>query len=283
MADLEQFAKTIPNLMAAYCAASKVKLDPDQIKSVHRSLLGIYGADPAYFEFHKSEEKLILRIAKFVLHKVKLPEDYSFFWYENWSGEESFTVETPIGVVFDERGKEKERRKVKREISSPRGRYQVQDGLENDIGDLAIVKKALIDCCSMRARHVIREYCNEHREESDFLSMCGSSLKKLNLRITINDSDLNCCLDTTMTNIISGSIQCYCNKRIACYFRGKANWLTVLSEDSHIINSLSKSWNLGNFKTHLKLHKKFLALNAEILLPKSSSADLYCASSNWNN
>lgn len=82
LADLENFAKTIPDLVSTYCAGMKIGLDDNQTTFIRQLFLGLYVSDSTKFKFQKGEAVLILQVANFVTRKVTrkdAEDDFSFF------------------------------------------------------------------------------------------------------------------------------------------------------------------------------------------------------------
>lgn len=101
--EVENFAKTIPDLISTYCTNKKITLDADYINKVHQLFLGLYASNSKEFQFRKGEAVLILQASNFVMHKVSRTEaedDFSFFLDIDCDEKLSPTVKTSIGEFF---------------------------------------------------------------------------------------------------------------------------------------------------------------------------------------
>lgn len=136
--------------------------------------------------------------------------------------------------------------------------------MDGDISvELAAIRKVLEECCAKKVRHILSEHCNTH-DESTFMAKCGvDSLQSFDLKITLNENDLECLREINPNKNIGATIMCYCEKRNSVYFRGKTNWMNIIKSPnhSHAVDELQKCWTLGNFKRHLLLHKKYYTVD----------------------
>lgn len=265
---LEEFARTIPALIARN---STHKLKKNLTKDIIEYILADYASNAEEFTFHRGEKTIILQIAKFVQCKVKTEDDYSFFSGVDWAGNESPTVETPVGSIFAE-PEVGQRNVTRREI--PRDgrlvRANVETAKEVLNVDPALVIRTLVDCCLIKLKHIIVEYCDRNEEELNFMAKCGvTSVDSLSMEIVLKESDLECLQNIRTLKPIAAYVKCYCKSQSSAYFRSKANLLSTMesSVNPNTIEELRHCWSTANFKKHIKSHNKLYVTSNAIHQP----------------
>lgn len=281
--DLQNFAKTIPDLISTYCKDRRITLDDNQTNGIRRLFLGLYASDASKFQFHKGEAVLILQVSNFVKRKVTREngeDNFSFFSNNDCEEKQSSTTKTHVGVLFGE--EVCETKKKRRGIQQAEKKSRIQclekgrinftsanesDNLTADVivnEDLASITKVLIECCSKQVKRFLAVHCNANIEETNFMTKCGiESLEDFTLNVSLSEINLKNLPEMKTNNNIAASIMCYCRKQnatAAVYFRGKNNWMDTIKSavnHSHAVNELQTCWSINNFKRHIISHKKF--------------------------
>lgn len=98
---LQEFAKTVPDLISKYCFKNNIDRDQRQRPIICRLFLGLH-EDASSFQIFHGEQMLLLRVASWVKAKVSgdSMDDFSMFSECNYGLHPSMTTRTIVGVLF---------------------------------------------------------------------------------------------------------------------------------------------------------------------------------------
>lgn len=103
---LQEFAKTVPELIDKYCSENKIDREKRERSMICRLFLGIH-EDASSFQIFHGEQMLLLRVANWVKAKVgrESMDDFSSFPENDWSSQQHcLTTRTIVGILFTSEG-----------------------------------------------------------------------------------------------------------------------------------------------------------------------------------
>lgn len=302
--EFERIAQSIPKTIKTFIKEAKITANAEQINTIQRLFLGFCSADS--FKFRKGDVVLTLEIAQFVRSKFECAKNstrdgFSFFETGRVLQQRTPTVKTLVGELFCDKASTTDnqdninkkacgRGKVSTKHVGPKsivptaytnqGSSSSTDSMaaNREVIDMISAKSILIDSCSQQVKSALRETFRTNSFEETFMNKCGfESLAALTVDINFDESDLQCYLGAGNDKSLKAIIACYCGDETkpataAAYFRANSTWSSLTPENisSQSSMELAKCWNIGNFKRHLKSHKKKFETSCKFLYKQIS-------------
>lgn len=268
---LEEFARTIPDLIRKYCSANEIDQQRETPK-ICRLFLGLHN-NASSFQIFNGQKILLLRVASWVKAKVsrEVTDDFSSFSESNYGPARSLTMQTKVGKLFvnfvaDEKSKKNPiKRTTKKKtiaFSNKRSGVAVNSSNCGSISkgtpsispyDDTTLKKFITDSCQLRLKTALESYFEKTPAEEKFMKSCGvNNLEELKMNVILNEFELqrlfnidNDNVDTfnedfktpQSNNLIKATIKCYCSIKNPCnviiYFRINSKWIMLNSGQVH--------------------------------------------------
>lgn len=287
---LENFAKTVPELITDFCTENGIVVDKDQrqITIVRQHFLGLQSANS--FKLFSGEKMLLLKIASWIKRKIGGVgmDDFSSFSESECGANRSHTTKTVVGEMFTampietEEKSSKQKKKIGKSSKKRKPNTANESSKSQTVHDDDTMLKFLIESLQIRLRKELETYVKSSASEKDFMSSCSVKVEELKLDVTFEEKDLeylskinsdNLVLRNekgetirTDNNLIKAMIKCYCSTKYPTpfhfnvYFRCNSKWTSLKLGNIRYkdpAKELSTTWIPTNFLRHLVSHQKF--------------------------